>query len=33
MPAMTSVLRGPAAPASQPVIGAPIGVDPRNTTL
>jgi hypothetical protein len=32
-PAMTSVLRGPAAPASQPAIGAPIGVEPRKTTL
>jgi len=27
------VLRGPAALASHPAIGAPIGVDPRNTTL
>jgi hypothetical protein len=32
-PASTSALRGPAAPASHPEIGAPIGVEPRNTTL
>ena len=32
-PASTSALRGPSAPASQPAIGAPIGVEPRNTTL
>jgi hypothetical protein len=30
-PAMTSAARGPRAPESNPAIGPPIGVDPRNT--